>query len=73
MASPAPVDPVRCPLCGGPNRCGMTEGGSTCWCFSLQMPRELLERVPDDAVGRACVCRWCAEGKVNPEAAHAAG
>jgi len=61
MASP--LDARRCPLCGEPNVCGMAEGATTCWCTETKIPKEVLDRVPADAVDRACVCQACASGK----------
>lgn len=57
------VDPRRCPLCGGPNDCGIAAGASTCWCFSTDVPAEVVARVPDEARDAMCVCRACAEGQ----------
>ncbi|HUL76591.1 MAG TPA: cysteine-rich CWC family protein [Vicinamibacteria bacterium] len=64
MASPRPesVDPCRCPLCGEDNDCGMAKGKATCWCFFVTIPRDVLDRVPAEAKGIACVCRACAIG-----------
>lgn len=57
------VDPRRCPLCGGPNDCGIAAGASTCWCFSTDVPAEVVARVPDEARDAMCICRACAEGQ----------
>lgn len=54
------VDPDRCPLCGEPNRCA-AESGERCWCFDVEVSSRLLAAVPDEARGRACVCRACVE------------
>jgi hypothetical protein len=61
--STAAVDLSRCPLCGEANACAMVEGGSTCWCFELVIPGEVLARIPAEAQGIACVCRRCAAGQ----------
>jgi hypothetical protein len=53
------IDPARCPLCGGPNRCAMVSGRRVCWCFAFKISAELLERVPVDARERACMCEGC--------------
>jgi hypothetical protein len=53
-------DPARCPICERENACGMAAGAATCWCFSVEMPREVIDRVPAGARGVACVCRACA-------------
>jgi hypothetical protein len=57
-----PVDPTLCPLCGESNACGAAAGEATCWCFDAVVPTEVLERLPDAARGKACVCRRCATG-----------
>jgi hypothetical protein len=38
----------------------MVAGAATCWCFSVEMPREVIDRIPAGARGVACVCRACA-------------
>lgn len=53
-------DRSRCPLCGGPNECGAARGESSCWCQSATIPQEVLDRVPSEARGVACVCPTCA-------------
>lgn len=63
---PTPPDPDRCPLCGGPNRCANEIEKATgrpqppCWCTRVDFPRELLARVPAEAVDKACLCPACA-------------
>jgi hypothetical protein len=57
------VDPRRCPLCGGPNVCGVAAGADSCWCFTAQVPPDVVARVPEEARDVACVCRACAEGR----------
>jgi len=53
------VDPTRCPLCGESNNCGAARGEKTCWCFDLKIPVYVLENVPENARGKACVCQRC--------------
>jgi hypothetical protein len=57
-----------CPLCGKPNMCEMvkknpqtTGPAPECWCTALEIPAGLLERIPADKRGKACVCRDCVE------------
>ncbi len=58
-------DAIRCPLCGGDNRCAMeierTTGQKTgpCWCVSQTFSAELLARLPAQAQGKACICVHC--------------
>jgi hypothetical protein len=37
----------------------MAAGKSECWCFEVKIAPEALERVPEEAKGRVCVCRKC--------------
>ncbi|MGZ5180301.1 MAG: cysteine-rich CWC family protein [Ramlibacter sp.] len=66
-AAPLPaVDPGQCPLCGQPNGCAMERERATgvpqppCWCTAATFGRELLEQLPDDRRGQACICASCA-------------
>jgi hypothetical protein len=59
------VDPRRCPLCGGPNDCGIAAGASTCWCFTTDIPSDVRDRIPPEARDLACVCRACAERQTS--------
>jgi len=66
----APLAEDTCPLCGGPNGCGLAAGASTCWCFGAAIPAAALERVPDEARDRRCICATCAEaGRAGQTAA----
>jgi hypothetical protein len=64
------VDPARCPLCGGPNRCALAAGASgaaaPCWCKDAAIPRPRLALVPEAARGVACICAACAAAKEEP-------
>ena len=63
----AAVPPDRCPLCGGGNACAMAAGGDAppCWCVAATFDDALLERVPREARGRACICAACAGVAAN--------
>jgi len=54
------IDPAICPLCGKANHCAMVEGRKDCWCCDVEMPKAVLERIPEAARGVACICRECA-------------
>jgi hypothetical protein len=56
----AAVRPDACPLCGGPNGCGLVAGARTCWCFDARIPPAVIDRVPAASRDRACVCAACA-------------
>ncbi len=58
--------PDRCPLCGGPNQCGLAAGSTSCWCFTTRIPDAVVERVPVAARNVACVCPDCAAGRASP-------
>ena len=55
------IDPARCPLCGGDNRCGMQSDpqGQGCWCRSAEFGAAIA-RLPATAIGKACICARCA-------------
>lgn len=62
---PNDIDPTRCPLCGGDNRCAMEieretgEAQPPCWCVSTPFPPGLLDTLPEAARGKACLCARC--------------
>ncbi|MBP7453432.1 MAG: cysteine-rich CWC family protein [Ottowia sp.] len=72
-AQSPPVDPARCPLCGGSNGCSMEQARATgqapapCWCMQASFAPELLDRVPAAARRMACICARCA-AQAAPEA-----
>ncbi|WP_310567407.1 cysteine-rich CWC family protein [Hydrogenophaga sp.] len=65
QTTPAPTDPTRCPLCGGDNRCAMEVERASgqpqppCWCSTARFPSDLLDRLPAEAAGKACICAAC--------------
>jgi len=62
------VDAKLCPICGLPNDCATALGRSeTCWCCSVQIPQSLLDRIPDEARRKACVCQTCVKKAVEKE------
>lgn len=60
-----PADPARCPLCGQPNGCALTEGRpiESCWCLTARIPEDVLARIPAERRRQACVCSRCAAGE----------
>ncbi|MDM0044871.1 cysteine-rich CWC family protein [Variovorax dokdonensis] len=69
MPAAADVDPTRCPLCGGDNRCAVEVERATgqaqppCWCMSTPIDAALIEQVArqaPQASGKACICARCA-------------
>jgi hypothetical protein len=69
MTAATPPSPEVCPLCGQANQCAMEKERMTgqkqgpCWCTQASFSAELLSRLPDDAVNRACICARCASGQ----------
>lgn len=57
------VDKKICPLCGGENDCHAEKEGShdVCWCVTTKIPKGLLEKIPQEKRGKACVCKRCVE------------
>lgn len=58
------ISPCRCPLCEARNDCPLASGHlyrGTCWCASMEVPVELLQRVPEAARRLSCICRRCVE------------
>ena len=60
------IDPTRCPLCLEPNTCAMEIAKTThaaperCWCLDAVFSSELMDKVPEQAKGKACICANCA-------------
>jgi hypothetical protein len=61
-----------CPICDGPNDCGLAAGGTTCWCFSTAIPPAALARIPGPARDQSCICPTCA-GRTDAARPAAAG
>jgi nickel-dependent lactate racemase len=56
-----------CPLCGGENHCATASGKDpySCWCMTIKVPEELLERIPEEKRGESCVCQKCVEAYIK--------
>ena len=57
-------NPDQCPLCGAANACQLCSPAAhkgSCWCARVEIPGELLARVPENFRNRACICRNCVE------------
>jgi hypothetical protein len=60
------IDPSICPLCGSTNMCAMEVAKATgrplerCWCVDAVFTPEVLESLPEEAKGMACICAKCA-------------
>jgi hypothetical protein len=40
----------------------MAAGSEDCWCARATISRPLLERIPEEARNKACVCAGCIAG-----------
>jgi len=64
------IDPTRCPICLEPNVCAMETAKATgtkpqrCWCMDAVITPEVMDLVPDQAKGKACVCAKCVETRI---------
>ena len=58
-----PLANHTCPLCGGANQCAPAKAGTfdvECWCTRVPISPQALARVPEELVGKACLCPRCA-------------
>jgi len=60
------IDSATCPLCESTNMCAMEVAKATgrplerCWCVDAVFTPEVLELLPEEAKGKACICNNCA-------------
>jgi Cysteine-rich CWC len=60
------INETKCPLCGVENNC-MAHSEQPCWCTQVKVPMELLEFVPENTKGKACICLNCIQKfEANP-------
>lgn len=63
-----------CPLCGKENKCANEIEKATgvkqepCWCTEVKFDSDLLARVPEELVRKACICRECAQASESQSA-----
>jgi hypothetical protein len=48
-----------CPLCNNLNLCGISDTTTPCWCMVENVPKALINQVPDEKKGKACICQAC--------------
>lgn len=51
-----------CPLCGKDNNC--QHGQGTCWCDTFKIPKHVMDLIPEDKKGKACICKSCIENNI---------
>lgn len=65
MTHPQGPSPANaCPLCQKSNGCRLActnPPPGPCWCERAEIPDELLRRVPEPSVRRACLCAQCVD------------
>jgi hypothetical protein len=56
------VDTKTCPICGGNSEGAMVKDATAaeCWCYTAEINDEAMQRVPEDARGKVCICARCA-------------
>lgn len=48
-----------CPICGEDNNC--QSGSDECWCRETVIADYIIDMVPEDKKGEACICKNCVE------------
>lgn len=48
-----------CPICGQDNNC--QHHLDECWCEKVEFPKHILDMIPEEKKGKACVCKACLE------------
>ena len=62
------LDKTICVFCGQNNHC-MAGQAENCWCFDTDIPKALLELVPQMLVRKTCICLVCVNSfKQNEQA-----
>ncbi len=69
---PKALASLTCPLCKQNNACAnlsSAEQGQACWCAkpTISFPKGLLEKLPEEGRGQACICQACALAYQNEE------
>nr|WP_276536672.1 cysteine-rich CWC family protein [Tissierella carlieri] len=50
------LEQVTCPICGKNNNCRHSK---ECWCHNVIIPKGILDIIPEDKKGKACICKSC--------------
>ena len=73
------LDPTRCPICHEPNVCAMEKAKATdtkperCWCMDAVFTPAVMDLVPEQAQGKACICAKCASNNWRSFVEHVQG
>ena len=64
-------NPSKCSMCGELNQCAQEiaeatgKPPETCWCMGAIFSSELLDRVPEEAKNKACICETCVKASAE--------
>ena len=47
-----------CPICKNPNSCTV-DAMQNCWCFSVEIPEQLIQQLPPHLRNVSCICSKC--------------
>lgn len=55
------INVEKCPICTGSNACCRVEEAppNNCWCYEIEFPQAIFELVPDEQIGKSCICKNC--------------
>lgn len=72
------IDPQLCPICQKNNACMNIDcagDGGSCWCLNLEQrfPDSLLQKIPSEFKGKACICRQCYDAALQSESVNTEG
>ena len=59
-----------CPLCGQSNSCaqqGQAQAVSQCWCFTVQIDPNQLQKLRPEQLNQACLCPRCSQALAEPK------
>lgn len=52
------MEKSTCPICGKNNKCTHS---NNCWCHTTKVSKKVIDMVPQDKKGKACICKECVE------------
>ncbi|MDP2561795.1 cysteine-rich CWC family protein [Psychrobium sp. 1_MG-2023] len=51
------MNSATCPICQQQNACGAQQ--TSCWCFEVKVPTELIALLPKHFTHKQCICQQC--------------
>lgn len=57
----------KCPKCGLDNHCAIAnhKDPSICWCMTLKIPQEVIEKIKEKYMESGCLCRSCLKEEID--------